>query len=458
MKGPTLVNCSSVEYLRLLSKRGVKGVSSVTTRITSSESEEGIKSEGETTYQSALTQFHVAADKLGLDDGVRAILSVPKRELIVHFPVKMDNGGLKVFTGYRIHHNLSRGPAKGGIRYHPNVTLNEVRALAMWMTWKCAVVNIPYGGAKGGVACEPKTLSLGELERLTRRYATEISMLIGPESDILAPDVNTNPQIMAWIMDTYSMHRGYSVPGVVTGKPVSVAGTQGRVDATGRGCTIVAKEAAASRGLPFDGARVVVQGLGNVGSAAARLLAEQGCKVIAVSDAMCGVYCENGVDLDALISHKKEYGSCKEFKGGEEISNKELLELPCDILVPAAIEGQITSKNAPKIRARLIVEGANGPTTPEADKILEDRGIFVVPDILANAGGVVVSYFEWVQDLQFYFWEQGEVEGKLEGVMKRSFREVTALAEREKVSMRTAACMQGVSRVVQASTLRGVYP
>jgi len=363
-----------------------------------------------------------------------------------------------MFTGYRIHHNLSRGPAKGGIRYHPDVTLDEVRALAMWMTWKCAVVDIPYGGAKGAVACDPKVLSIGELERLTRRYATEISILIGPENDIPAPDMNTNAQVMAWIMDTYSMHRGYSVPGVVTGKPISVGGTRGRVDATGLGCMYMAREIARHLGFSLEGARVVVQGFGNVGSVAARVFQEQGCKVIAVSDASGGVHSAKGLDMRELIDLKKDHPNFVDYDEYDRITNAELLELPCDILVLAAMEGQLTRDNAPRVKARAIVEGANGPTTPEADRILESKGILVVPDILANAGGVIVSYFEWVQDLQFYFWELSEVENRLESIMKRSFNQVLSTSVEKKVSMRMAAYVQAVSRVVAAHNTRGVYP
>ena len=406
----------------------------------------------------ALTQFEEVADFLNLEEDVRCILRLPKRELIVHFPVRMDDESIKMFTGYRVQHSLSRGPAKGGIRYHPDVTLDEVRALAMWMTWKCAVVDIPYGGAKGAVTCDPKDLSLKELEGLTRRYATEISIIIGPEEDILAPDMNTNAQIMAWIMDTYSMHRGYSVPGVVTGKPISVGGTLGRVEATGRGCMNMAREAVKHLGFPLEGAEVVVQGFGNVGSVAAKMLEERGCKVIGVSDAVGGVYNRNGLNTRELIQYKENNPNFWNCKGCDQITNAELLELPCDILVLAAMEGQLTEANAPRIKTKTIIEGANGPTTPEADKILEDNGVLVVPDILANAGGVIVSYFEWVQDLQYYFWEEREVEKRLETIMRRSFQQVMASSQEKKVSMRMAAYIQGVSRVVDAHNARGVYP
>lgn len=406
----------------------------------------------------ALEQFETAANFLDLDENIRQILRKPKRELIVNFPVSMDDGSVHVFTGYRVQHSMSRGPAKGGIRYHPSVSLDEVRALAMWMTWKCAVVDIPFGGAKGAVACDPKLLSMRELEGLSRRYATEISIIISPEGDIPAPDMNTNAQIMAWIMDTYSMHRGYSVPGVVTGKPFSVGGTRGRVESTGRGCMNMAKETARHLSMPLEGAKVVVQGFGNVGSVAARMLQEQGCKVIAVSDASGGVYNDSGLDVSAMVDDKAHTPNLRDSNRGDQITNSELLELPCDILMLAAMEGQITEANASNVKAKIIVEGANGPTSTEADKILADKGVFIVPDILANAGGVIVSYFEWVQDLQFYFWEEQEVEKRLDSIMKYSFESVLATAEENKVSMRMGAYIQGVSRVAAAHNTRGIYP
>ena len=412
----------------------------------------------EDAWQVALRQFQIAAEMLGLKRGVRELLSNPKRELTVNFPVKLEDGSVRVFTGYRVHHTTVPGPTKGGIRYHPDVTLNEVRALAMWMTWKCAVVGLPYGGAKGGVICNPKELSLQELEHLTRRYATEISMLIGPESDIPAPDVGTNPRIMAWIMDTYSMHRGYSVPAVVTGKPISIGGSQGRVEATGRGCMIVAREAAKHLGMPLAGARVVVQGYGNVGSIAAMLLQEQGCKVVAASDSGGGVYNPKGIDAADLLRHKEHTGSVIGYRGSEAVTNDDLLELPCEILVPSALEGQITKDNADRIKARMVVEGANGPTTPEADAILQGRKVFVVPDILANAGGVVVSYFEWVQDLQSFFWTEEEINERLERIMVRSFREVLETSQEKQVHMRTGALVRAVSRLNDALLTRGIYP
>ena len=409
-------------------------------------------------YSMAVRQLQAAADRLGLDNGTLQILSHPKRELAVHFPVELDDGEVRVFTGYRVQHNLSRGPGKGGIRYHSDVTLDEVRALAMWMTWKCAVTGIPYGGAKGGVRCQPKVMSTAELERMTRRYATEISIIIGPDRDILAPDVNTNAQTMAWIMDTISMHQGFTVPGVVTGKPLSVGGTRGRVDATGRGVMISAREAASRIGLGLDGARVAVQGYGNVGYHAARFLTAQGCKLIATADSTSGLYSDAGLDPDALKRYKDANRSFGGYSGADAISPQELLELPCDILVPAALEGQITADNADKVRARIVVEGANGPTTPEADAILFDKGVTVVPDILANAGGVVVSYFEWVQDIQWYFWDIDEINRKMESIMVRSFDEVVATAQRENLSMREAATLLAVQRVVEAMQARGVYP
>lgn len=409
-------------------------------------------------WQVALKQFGIAADLLGLKRGVRELLSHPKRELTVHFPVKLEDGSVRVFTGYRVHHSTVLGPTKGGIRYHPDVTLNEIRALAMLMTWKCAVVGLPYGGAKGGVVCNPKELSLEDLEHLTRRYATEISLLIGPESDIPAPDVGTTPQVMAWIMDTYSMHHGYSVPAVVTGKPLSIGGSAGRTEATGRGVAIVARETARHLGMPLSGARVVVQGFGNVGSIAALTLHEQGCRIIAVSDSRGGVYNEKGIDPHDLLRHKDQTGSVVGYRGCDTITNEDLLELPCEILVPCALEGQITADNAPRIQARVIVEGANGPTTPEADEVLRDRKVFVVPDILANAGGVIVSYFEWVQDLQSFFWSEEEINERLERIMVRSFREVLAVSQEKRVDLRTGALVRAVSRVNDALLTRGIYP
>ncbi len=410
-------------------------------------------------WQMALRQFNIAADLLPLKRGIREFLAYPKRELTVNFPVKMDDGSVRIFTGYRVHHSTVLGPTKGGIRYHPDVTLNEVRALAMWMTWKCATVGLPYGGAKGGVIVNPKELSRDELEHLTRRYASEIGILMSPEGDIPAPDVGTNPQIMAWIMDTYSMHRGYSTPSVVTGKPLSIGGSYGRVEATGRGVTIVSREAARHLGMSLAGAKVAVQGYGNVGSVAAYLLHEQqGCTIVAATDSSGGVHNPKGLDPRALLKFKEERGSVTGFPGADRITNAELLEVPCDILVPSALEGQITAQNAPKVKARLIVEGANGPITPDADEIFHQRGVFVVPDILANAGGVIVSYFEWVQGLQQFFWTEEEVNQNLERIMVRSFGQVLRTALDRKVPMRIGGLARAIERVADALMTRGIYP
>jgi len=408
----------------------------------------------------ATKQVDIAAERLKLDPGLREKLKQTKRELIVHFPVKMDDGSIKIFTGYRIQHNTTRGPAKGGIRYHPDVNLDEVKALSMWMTWKAAVVNIPYGGAKGGVQCNPKQMSSKELENMTRRFTWEIAIMIGPDQDIPAPDVYTNPQVMAWIMDTYSILKGYSVPGVVTGKPLELGGSLGRYEATGKGVFITAQEAAAHLKIPIEGARVVVQGCGNVGGIAAQYFEKAGAKVIAISDSKGGIYNKNGLNVSSLLECKTKY-YCLITPGtkmGEEITNEELLELDCDILVPAALENQITPKNASKIKAKFIAEGANGPTTTEADEILHDRGIFIVPDILANAGGVTVSYFEWVQNLQELLWSEEEISDRLTRILKKSFAEVLSISLREKVDMRTAALMLGIGRVAEATRLRGIYP
>jgi glutamate dehydrogenase (NAD(P)+) len=406
----------------------------------------------------ALRQFDRAADHLPLKRGIREFLAYPKRELTVHFPVKMDDGSVRIFTGYRVHHSTVLGPTKGGIRYHQDVTLNEIRALAMLMSWKCAVVGLPYGGAKGGVVVNPKELSQNELEHLTRRYATEISILMSPEGDIPAPDVGTNPQVMAWIMDTYSMHRGYSTPSVVTGKPVSIGGSQGRVEATGRGVAIVTREMAKQMNLSLSGARVVIQGFGNVGSVASVLLGQAGCKIIAVSDTRGGIVNTGGLDPGRLVEHKNRAGSVVGYPGAETITNEALLELPCEILVPSALEGQITAENAPKLHTRLIVEGANGPVTPAADDILGSRDITIIPDILANAGGVIVSYFEWVQGLQQFFWTEEEVNHNLERIIVRSFGQVVQVAGERRVSMRTAALIRAIDRVADALFTRGIYP
>ena len=409
-------------------------------------------------FEMAQRQFDNAAKYLDLKEGIKAKLRVPKRELTVYFPVKMDDGSIQMFTGHRVQHSLARGPAKGGIRYHPDVTLDEVRALAMWMTWKCAVVNIPYGGAKGGVVCNPKEMSQRELERLTRRFTSEIIMLIGPESDIPAPDVNTNAQTMAWIMDTYSMTKGYSVPAVVTGKPVEIGGSLGRREATGRGVMFTTREALKHLGIPIEGTRVVVQGFGNVGAIGAELLEEIGCTVIAVSDSRGGIYNPKGLNVKDVIRHKAETGTVVGYPGTDTVTNEELLELDCEVLVPAALENAITEKNADRIKARIIAEGANGPTTPEADEILFDKGAFVIPDILANAGGVTVSYFEWVQDLQNFFWSEEEVNKNLGKIMVKAFQDVLAISQKKKVNMRIAAYILAIDRVATATLLRGIYP
>src|SRR6188508_3061220 len=406
----------------------------------------------------AQAQFDHAAEKLDLDDGMRRVLRVPQRELTVNFPVTMDDGSVQVFTGHRVQHNVSRGPAKGGIRYHQDVTLDEVRALAMWMSWKCACVNIPYGGGKGGVVVDPKKLSQREVEGLTRRFTTEISPLIGPDRDIPAPDVNTNAQTMAWIMDTYSMHKGYTIPGVVTGKPVAVGGSLGRNEATARGAVFTLQQASRELDIPLAGARVVIQGYGNAGSIAADLLSAEGCTIIAVSDSSGGIVNTGGLDPAKVSAWKREHGTVVGFPGADEISNSAILELECEILVPAALENQITHRNAHRIKAKIVAEAANGPTTPEADEILHDHGVFLIPDILCNAGGVTVSYFEWVQDMQSFFWTEERINESLKEIMDRAFAAVHAMSERHEVDMRTAAYMVAVARVAEATTLRGLYP
>jgi len=409
-------------------------------------------------YDMALQQFDRVAELLGLERGIADVLRHPQRELIVHFPVRMDDGSIRMFTGFRVHHNIARGPAKGGIRFHPEVNIDEVRALAMWMTWKCAVVGIPFGGAKGGVVCDPKELSIGELERLTRRFTTEISIMISPQRDIPAPDVNTNAQVMAWMMDTYSMHAGHSVTAVVTGKPLSVGGSAGRADATGRGVVYTVEEALRRGGKTLADITAVVQGFGNVGGVTARLLHEAGARVIGVADVRGGIYNPKGIDIKSLSRFNEETGSVVGFRDTEQVSNDELLTLPCDLLVPAAYENQITALNAPQIKARMIAEGANGPTTPEADAILRDRGIPVIPDILCNAGGVTVSYFEWVQDLQEFFWDEDEINGKLKRIMTRAFDAIEEVQDQHHSDMRTAAYIVGVQRVAEAIQTRGIYP
>jgi glutamate dehydrogenase (NAD(P)+) len=409
-------------------------------------------------YHMAVQQFEAAAERLNLSEDMREILRVPKRELSVNFPVRLDNGRIKTFTGYRVQHNVIRGPTKGGIRYSPDVTLDEVKALAMWMTWKCAVVGIPFGGAKGGVICDPKNMSTAELERLTRRYATEISIFIGPHADIPAPDVNTNSQIMAWIMDTYSMHEGYSIPAVVTGKPLSIGGSEGRNDATATGVLFVTRQAAKRIDMSLKGARVSIQGYGNAGSIAARLFYNEGCKIVAVSDTRGGIYNESGFDPASVLRYKQERGSVVGFPGSQAVRVEDVLEVPCDVLVPAATEGVITAANAARVQASIVSEAANGPTTPEADKILFDRGTLVIPDILANAGGVTVSYFEWVQDLQSFFWGIEEITAKLEVIMNRAFAAVADKADQFSCDMRLAANMLAISRVAEATQIRGIYP
>jgi glutamate dehydrogenase (NAD(P)+) len=409
-------------------------------------------------YHMAVQQFELAAEKLKLSEDMREILRQPKRELAVNFPVRLDNGRIKTFTGYRVQHNVNCGPAKGGIRYGPDVTLDEVKALAMWMTWKCAVVGIPYGGAKGGVICDPKEMSPGELERMTRRFTTEIAIIIGPHSDIPAPDVNTNSQVMAWIMDTYSMHMGYSIPAVVTGKPLSIGGSEGRNDATATGVLFVTRRAAKKIGLNLKGARVSIQGFGNAGSIAARLFHNEGCKVVAVSDTRGGIYNEAGLDPAQVLRHKQERGSVVDFPHARNIGVQEVLEVPCDILIPAATEGVITAQNADRVQALIVSEAANGPTTPEADVILHRKSSMVIPDILANAGGVTVSYFEWVQDLQSFFWDVDEITKKLEVIMNRAFDAVAAEADLYNCDMRLAANMLAISRVAEATQIRGIYP
>jgi len=406
----------------------------------------------------AQQQFDVAAEYLNIDPGIRAILRDVQRVLTVNFPVHMDDGSIRLFTGYRVQHNLHRGPTKGGIRYHPGVTLTEVKALAMWMTWKCAIFNLPFGGAKGGVVVDPKRMSQHELENLTRRFATEISILIGPERDIPAPDMGTNAQTMAWIMDTISMHKGYSIPAVVTGKPISVGGSQGREEATGRGVMIVTLEALTHLGMNVDNATVAVQGFGNVGSNSACLLAEQGIKVVAVSDVSGGIYNPRGLNIPDVLRYYQEHGTVKGFRNADRVTNSQLLTLPVTVLVPAALENQITRDNAAQIQAKIITEGANGPTTPEADDILESAGVFLVPDILANAGGVTVSYFEWVQDLQNFFWSEEQINERLSNIMRDSFHRVMHVKETNVVDMRLAAYIVAVDTVAKASNARSIYP
>jgi glutamate dehydrogenase (NAD(P)+) len=410
------------------------------------------------TYRMAVRQLDLAAERLGLDRSVLERLRLPKRCMVVSVPVRMDNGETEVFIGYRVQHNLVLGPGKGGLRYHPTVNLGEVSALAMWMTWKCALVGLPFGGAKGGIRCDPKQMSPAERERLTRRYTTEVLLVIGPQVDIMAPDVNTNEETMAWIMDTYSMQVGYSVPSVVTGKPIGIGGSLGRREATGRGVVYCVQEASGLLKMPLQGARVIVQGFGNVGSVTAAMMDELGARVIAVSDVQGGVYHDRGLNIAKLLKHQQEKNTVVGFPEAKLISNADLLTLPCDILVPAALERQITEVNAGQIQCRILAEAANGPTTPEADVILRARDIFVIPDVLCNAGGVTVSYFEWVQDLQNYFWTETQINRRLRQVLIKAFREVYKLAQRTHVDMRTAALMLGVGRVAEGNQVRGLFP
>jgi glutamate dehydrogenase (NAD(P)+) len=409
-------------------------------------------------FRIAQIQFDLAAEHLKLEQGLRQVLRTPKRILEVSVPIKMDNGQVKVFTGFRVQHNIARGPAKGGLRYHPNVTLDEVKALAAWMTWKTATVNIPYGGAKGGIICDPKRMSKSELERMTRRYTAEILPIIGPEKDIPAPDVYTDSQTMAWMMDTYSMMVGYSALGVVTGKPLSIGGSEGRNDATARGCLIAAEEACKVKRMSLRGATVAIQGFGNAGSLAARLFSEKKAKVIAISDSRGGVFNSRGIDPLKAMRYKERSGTVVGMPGTSRISNDDLLALKCDILIPAALENVITLNNADQVKAKIVAEAANGPTTPHADEVLARKGITILPDILANAGGVTVSYFEWAQDLQGYFWSRDEVNARLEMVIKRAFNDVHETSRRHHVHMRTGAYILAVGRVADATTVRGLFP
>ncbi|HEY9164535.1 MAG TPA: Glu/Leu/Phe/Val dehydrogenase [Candidatus Kryptonia bacterium] len=409
-------------------------------------------------YEAALKNFDMAADQLELDFDIRMMIRNPERVLTVNIPVRMDTGRIESFVGHRVQYSTARGPGKGGIRYHPDVTLDEVKALACWMTWKCAIVNIPFGGAKGGVTCNPKVLSIHELEHLTRRYTAGILPMIGPEMDIPAPDVYTNPQTMAWIMDTYSMMKGYSVPGVVTGKPLSLGGSQGRNEATGRGVFYTIQSACDILNLPLKGAKVVVQGFGNAGSVAAHLLDSGASYVIAVSDSSGCIYNKNGLDIPKLMLHKVRTGTVMGFPGAEQITPDELLSMQCDIFIPAALENSITGENANKLNTKIVAEAANGPVAPEGDTILFDKGVFIIPDILCNAGGVTVSYFEWAQDESHIFWDETEVYARLEKIMKFSFAEVIKIHHDRKVNMRIAANMLGIGRVAEATRLRGLYP
>ena len=411
----------------------------------------------ENPFEAMMLRFDKAAELLDLEPGLYKVLRHPEKQIIVSVPITRDNGEVEVYTGYRVLYNTSRGPAKGGIRFDMQVTLEEVKALAAWMTWKCAVVNIPFGGAKGGVVCDPHEMSTGELERLTRRYTAGIIQTLGPDSDVPAPDVNTNERVMAWIMDTYSMHVGHTTTAVVTGKPVEMGGSLGRREATGRGCMLVTREALAHLGMPIQGTTVAIQGFGNVGSVAAQLLHREGCKIVAISDRSVAIHDPNGIDVDDAAAYVKKNRTLDGYSRGEVISGADLLTMDVDVLLPAALENVITTKNAGQIRARIICEGANGPTTAAADAILEENGVFVIPDILANAGGVTVSYFEWVQDRGGYFWTEQVVNDRLSEIMVNSFHDVLALATQHKVNMRTAAYMLAISRVANVHRLRGIY-
>jgi glutamate dehydrogenase (NAD(P)+) len=406
----------------------------------------------------AQQQLHKVADTFGIDDRLVEVLKQCKKTVEVSIPTAMDDGSVRAFAGYRVTHNVSRGPSKGGIRYHPDVTQDEVKALAMWMTWKCSLMGLPFGGAKGGVVCDPKTMSLRELERMTRRYTSEIINEIGPEKDIPAPDVGTNAQTMAWIFDTYSMNKGHSVLGVVTGKPLSIGGSLGREEATARGATFCLESALEKKGRSMQGLRVAVQGFGKVGAYFAKFIAEQGATVVAISDSTGGIYNPNGIDIAAAFAHKRGGGSISELKGGEHITNEELIALDCDVFAPCALEQVVTEANASQVKARVIVEGANGPLTPAADEILEANGVMILPDVLANAGAVVVSYFEWVQGLQEYFWKEDEVNARLNSIITRAFDETWATYEERKTSMRMAAYGLAVQRVAEATVTRGLYP
>ena len=410
------------------------------------------------TFRLATEQFERAADGLNLDPNIRERLKLPQRAVVVTIPTRMDDGTVQVFTGYRVQHDNTLGPTKGGTRYHPDVNLGEVAALAMWMTWKCALVGLPYGGAKGGVRCRPQTMSRNELQHMTRRYTAELVSVIGPDSDIPAPDIGTNAQTMAWMMDTYSQQRGYAVPGVVTGKPIVIGGSRGREEATGRGVVTAALEALGMLKIPVEDTTVAVQGFGNVGSHAARAFHEEGARVIAISQSSGGIYNPEGLDIQALIRHRSEKRPLATFPGSTSVTNQELLELECTVLIPAALSEQITKENARHLKCRILTEAANGPTTLEADQILEEKGVLVIPDILANAGGVIVSYFEWVQDVQKYFWEERDIRERLNHIMKSAFHRTMEFSTIKGVSMRTGALMRGIDTVAQAHLVRGLYP